>query len=59
MEHAKQANGSGHELSNRTFSIIGPEESCPERGSVPTAAPEGGGQQVEIRETELPLLRER
>src|SRR6266404_1012055 len=32
MEDAKQANGSGHELFDRTFSIFGPEESCPEKG---------------------------
>jgi len=31
MEHAKQADGSGHELSIG-FSIFGPEESCPEKG---------------------------
>ena len=35
MEHAKQANGSGQELSIGHSSIFGPQESCPKKGLSP------------------------
>ena len=56
MEHAKLANGSGHQEIGH-FSRSAPEESCSEKSGVRPAAPEGDGQQVEIGETGLPLLR--